>query len=82
VTKEDEEAAEKALDDAKNLLNAAGYSEVIVVACRDIKDEEGNTGTTFSLVVDACQPTLHESIGMLIEAFESPNFSKPTHMLQ
>jgi hypothetical protein len=82
MTKEDEDAAEKVLDEAKNLLNAAGYSEVIIVTCKDIKNEKGNSGTTFSLVVDAYQETLHESIGMLIEVFESPNFDKPTYMLQ
>jgi hypothetical protein len=83
MTKEDEDAAEKSLDDTKNLLNAAGYNEVIIVACRDIKDEEGRTGTNFSLVVDTCKQTLHESIGMLIEIFESPNFrNESTRTLQ
>lgn len=82
MTKEDEDAAEAVLDVAANLLNAAGYSEVIIVVGREIKDNKGNEGTALSLVVNACRETLHESIGMLIETFESPDFDKSPHMLQ
>jgi hypothetical protein len=82
VTKKDEEAAEKVLDTAVNLLNSVGYSEVIVIAGREIKDDNGHEGVALSLVVNASHGTLYESIGMLIETLESPNFNEPSHMLQ